>query len=114
MQDAALIEKPQKKRADTASILVLPEPANDTVGSSLVLDLQHDPLPGLISEFTILGNDTVEPGPLEAREPITSHVGCRGARCHVDRVFYMLEQIFQLRTPIGEGLLQEAPIVKGQ
>ena len=95
MQDATLIEEPEKKRADSLSILVLPEAADDTVGSTLVLDLQHDPFPGLISQITIFGNDTVESSALEARKPITSLVGRRGTRRHVDRDFYMLEHIFQ-------------------
>ena len=54
------------------AVLVPAEPGHDAVGCSLVLDLEHCPLAGLVRRVEPLRDDAVETGALEAVEPVGS------------------------------------------
>ena len=68
-------------------VLVPAEASHDTVGRSLVLDLEHRALAGLIGSIEPLGDHPVEAGALEAIEPVPGGRAVAGRGCQVDRGF---------------------------
>jgi hypothetical protein len=95
MERAGIVEQAQEEGADAFAVLVSAESGDDTVGGSLVLDLEHDPLVGEIVKVRGLDDHAIESRPFEAREPVRSHIGVLGGRCQVDRRLGSLQQLLE-------------------
>ncbi len=80
VQGAVVVEQPEQQRADPLAVLVPAEPGDDAVGRALVLHLPHHPLVLQVGLVGRLGHHAVEPGALEAREPVLGDVGVVGHR----------------------------------
>ena len=74
MQRAVVVVQTEQERTDTLAVLVGPEPGHDAVGGAMVLHLEHDPLVGLVGLLDRFGDDAVEPGTFEPREPVARFV----------------------------------------
>jgi len=79
------VEAEQQRADRVVAGLMRPVAGYDAVGGALVLDLEHDPLVGLIETGGRLGDQPVEPGALELREPLPGHCGVRCRGREVDR-----------------------------
>ena len=55
------------------------------IGGAIVLELGHDSLSRLIGAVGVLGDDAVEPGPLERGEPVLGFVDVDGEGGENDR-----------------------------
>ena len=84
------------------------------VGRPLVLDLQHGPLGGEISQVTGFGHHAVEAGTLETREPVAGHVGILRGRGEVHGGPGRLEYLLELTPPLGIGHLTQVTIAHRQ
>ena len=72
LEVAGIVVEAEQQRADgrALAVLVPAEAGDDAVAFALVLDLEHDPLVGLVEPRCLLGDDAVEAGALEAPEPV--------------------------------------------
>ena len=85
-QHAALVVQPEQQRADGVRAgLVHPVAGDHAVAGALVLDLGHHPLVGLVGLVELLGDQPVQPGPLELLEPGPRQLVVVGDRGEVDR-----------------------------
>ena len=114
MKDAVVVEQAEEQRADHASGLVPAEAGHRAVGGPLVLDLGHDAFAFPVGGVGSLGHHAVEPGPLEAREPVGGHGGVGGRRRHVDGRGAVAEGLFEQATADREGLAPQVPSVQGE
>jgi hypothetical protein len=68
----------EQKRADRVSTTFMhPVTGDDTVGGTDVLDLEHDPLVGLVGAVERFRDYAIEPGPLQLGEPTLGLVQIR-------------------------------------
>src|SRR5439155_19456513 len=69
---SGVVEKAKQERADhcTLAFLVAAKAGNDAIALALVLDLEHQPLIGLVGSGNRLGDHAVEAGALEATKPV--------------------------------------------
>src|SRR4051812_37010983 len=82
MKHAFVVVEAEQQRADELAfgLLVPTKPRDDAVGRPRVLDLDHQPLAWRVRERVRLRDDAIEPGALEAFEPVL-----RGLRITSDR-----------------------------
>jgi hypothetical protein len=99
MQHTLLVVKTEEQGPYAVSVFVPPEPADDAVGGAFVLDLQHDPLTLTVGEGPRLGDHTVEPRPLKAREPVPRDRGIRRRRSQIDRRLGVLQDVREATAP---------------
>ena len=85
LQSVVVVVQAEQQRADAVAVLVDAEPGHHAVGGALVLDLDQRPLVGLVRVVEPLGDDAVEAGPLERREPFGRHGAVGARRRHEDR-----------------------------
>jgi hypothetical protein len=91
--DADVVERPivvveaEQERADhrPGTLLVPAEAGDHAVGGARVLHLDHRALAGAIGRVEPLGHDPVEPGALEAMEPVLGESPVAGGRRQVHR-----------------------------
>jgi hypothetical protein len=97
VERAGAVVEAEQERADelVLAVLVPAEPGDDAVRGARVLDLEHRALARLIGERVGLGHHAVEPGALEALEPVGGDGAIARHRRDVDR-----------RLDAGEGLLE--------
>ena len=86
VQRAVVVVEAEQQRADqlAGAVLVPAEAGDDAVGGAHVLDLQHRALARLVRAARRLGDHAVEPGALEAVEPVGGERrdrACIGVRC---------------------------------
>ena len=111
---SVLVVQAEKQRADTPTVLMPPETTHDAVCRAFVLHLQHDALALPIAEPHGLGDDAVEPGAFEAREPVPGHGGIGCGRSHVYRRPGAAEHLFEQRPSRSEGLAAQVVVTQGQ
>src|SRR3989442_10412863 len=72
VQRAILVIEAEQERADhrAGAVLVPAEAGDHAVGGARVFDLDHRALAGAVGRVQTLRHDAVEPGPLEATEPV--------------------------------------------
>src|SRR5262249_59908164 len=75
VQHTIVVIEAEQERADhrPRPLLVPAEAGDHAVGGTLVLHLDHRALAGAIGRVEALGHDAIEPGALEATEPVLRH-----------------------------------------
>ena len=103
MERARVVVEAEQERADelVLAVLVPAEAGDDAVGGARVLDLDHRALARLIGERVGLGHDAVEPGALEALEPVGGDRAVARRRREVDRRLDAGEGLLEARAPLG-------------
>ena len=96
------VVEPEEQRADQlAGAALVPAEARDgAVGRARMLDLDHHALPGLVRRALVLGDDPVEPGALEALEPILRHGAVAARRGEMDAASGPAERALQPRPAL--------------
>ena len=103
----------EEQRADRLrAALVRPVPGDDAVRGALMLDLEHDPLVRLVRPVQRLGDQPVQPGPLELLEPVAGQVAVRGRRGQVHRGAGLGQGLLQCGPALLERLLAQISVVQ--
>ena len=114
VQVAVVVEQAEEQRADAVAVLVPAEPGDHAVGRALVLHLRHHALVLLVGLVGGLGHHAVEPGALEADEPVLRDVRIVGHRREVHPIAVLAERLLEEPAPLGERLAGEITIVEGE
>ena len=116
LQPSPIVVQPEQQRPDqlVPALGVPPEPRDHAVSASDVLHLHHRPLAGRVGAALRLGHDAVEPGALEAREPIGGKRGIAGHRREMHRWSDALEQRLQLAAALGLRLVPDVAAIDGK
>ena len=87
VERALVVVEPEQERADhrSGAVLVPAKAGDDAVGRARVLDLDHRALAGRYGDVEALRHDAVEPGALEAAEPVLGERAIARRRREVDR-----------------------------
>ena len=80
-----VVDAEQQAADQVVTALVGAVAGDDAVGGALVLDLGHRALVGLVGAVELLGDEAVEPGPLELGEPLRRDGAVGRRRGEVDR-----------------------------
>jgi len=91
---------------------VRPVTGDDAVGGALVLDLGHHPLVGLVGLVPVLGDHSVQPGPLELVEPAGRDRSVIGDRGQVHRWHRVGEGRFQAMAALGERAVTQVLVTE--
>src|SRR5215472_15017235 len=98
-----VIEAEQERADHRAGALLVPAEAGDhAVSRALVLHLDHRPFPGAIGRVETLCHDTIEPGALEATEPVRRKRRVARSWSEVHRRRRAGEHVLELFAPDGE------------
>src|SRR2546427_3908590 len=97
VQSSAVVIESQQERAHQCfrTLLVPAETGHDAIGRPDMLDFDHRALAGLIDRALVLGDDTVEPSPFEAMEPVLRHGPVATAGRDMDTVGRLRERLFE-------------------
>ena len=100
---APVVVEAEEERADRVGPRLVDAVAGQhAVGGADVLDLRHHALVGLVGQLRVLGDDAVEPGTLEALEPLPRELGVLGDGREVDRRPRAGERRLERRAALGE------------
>jgi hypothetical protein len=108
------VEAKQQRADRVVAGLVRPVAGHHAVRGALVLDLEHDPLIWLVKASGRLGDQPVEPGALELREPLPGHRGVCRRRREVDGRLDGGQGGFECGAALGERALGVVIGTEGQ
>jgi hypothetical protein len=114
VQGAGVVVEPEEQGAHPAAVLVPAEPGHDAVGGAVVLHLQHEALVLDVGQVDPLGDDPVEPGALEAGEPVGRHHRVGRHRRQVDRRAAAGQRLLQQSPALGEGTAPQVVGTEGE
>ena len=116
VEELPVLVQPEQQRADALAGLVHAISGDDRLGRALVLDLEHRALAGGVGRGEGLRDDPVEPGPLEAGEPVGRLGGVAGHPREVQRcsLRHALEERLEPLPPLGEGRARHVLVAEGE
>src|SRR5579864_298856 len=116
LQGAGFVEEAEQERADESAIafLVPAKAGHHAVTVTLVLDLEHHALVGLVGSGYRLGDDAVEAGAFKTLEPVGGNVAVDGGRSEMNGRRRGADQRFQLVPPGPEGIAAEVAVAEAQ
>ncbi len=110
---AVVVEQAEQHRADALAVLVDAVAGQRAVGGALVLDLDEGPLVRLVRVVEALGDDAVEPGALEDREPVVGDGGI-GARRRDEHARTRLDDVDQPGPTLAQRPRQPRLVAEGE
>ena len=108
-----VVEQSQEHRADAFAVLVDAVSGQRTVRRALVLDLDQGPLVRLVLVVEPLGDDAVESGAFERREPLVGHCGVL-ARRRDEHARTGLDDVDQLGSALAERPAEPRLVTEGE
>ena len=104
-REVVVVETEQEGADHRARALRVPSEAGDhAVGGAGVLHLDHRPLAGAIGRVEPLGHDAIEPGALEATEPVLGERAIARGRREVHRRRRARQHVVEPLAPPRERL----------
>src|SRR3954462_495158 len=102
LQHARVVIEPEEQGADRILAGLVPaKPGDDALRRARMLDLDHRALARLVRRIERLGKDPVEPGPLEALEPVHGDLPFASSWRELHRRADLREQLLKLGAAIG-------------